>query len=496
MRSTLEKLESSHLTLNESAWLRCQAALELKDRGNYEGAREVMRPFWKRLGERPLIEGLDASMTAEVLLHVGILTRWIGSKNQFSEAQDTAKDLISESITLFDSLGDSLRVAAARAELAICYWWAGALDEARIMLTEALERITTEGNTRANAVIFLAAVEWSASRYNHSLKLLTENAALFRKIPNHTLKGTYHNQLAMVLRKLITLENKAEFLRRIIKEYEEADRQFKLAHNTLYRADVKNNVGNVLRQLRRFKEAHKYLSEARRLAVIIKDKAVVAQIDDTRAQLLTDEGRLDEAETVAHGSVSSLRKSGHQILLVDSLITHGIVLARLGRKEESQFTFRKAIEVAHGAGALNKAGIAALTMAEEMDDLGPDVLATAYEHACEWLTNCYNQGLLLRFKTVGIKLARALRHQAKSKNAKELLFNRSLPLPDEKLKLERDLISQALAKVNGQITKAAKLLGIRYQTLAFIIESRHPELLEQRTPIHRRPRRKTSRKKK
>jgi len=61
--------------------------------------------------------------------------------------------------------------------------------------------------------------------------------------------------------------------------------------------------------MRRFKEAHKYLSEARRLAVIIKDKAVVAQIDDTRAQLLTDEGRLDEAETVAHGSVSTLERA-------------------------------------------------------------------------------------------------------------------------------------------------------------------------------------------
>ena len=109
-------------------------------------------------------------------------------------------------------------------------------------------------------------MEWSASRYNDSLKLLTENAALFRKIPNHTLKGTYHNQLAMVLRKLITLENQAQFFRRIIREYEEADRQFKLAHNSLYRADVKNNVGNVLRQMRRFKEAHKYVSEARRLS--------------------------------------------------------------------------------------------------------------------------------------------------------------------------------------------------------------------------------------
>src|SRR5687767_151888 len=77
----LGKLESSHLTLNESAWLRCQAALELKDKGDYEGAREVMRPFWKRFGERPDVEGLDPLTAAEVLLHVGILTRWIGSKN-------------------------------------------------------------------------------------------------------------------------------------------------------------------------------------------------------------------------------------------------------------------------------------------------------------------------------------------------------------------------------------------------------------------------------
>jgi tetratricopeptide (TPR) repeat protein len=303
----------------------------------------------------------------------------------------------------------------------------------------------------------------------------------------HPLKGTYHNQLAMVLRKLITLENQAQFFRRIIKEYEEADRQFKLAHNSLFRADVKNNVANVLRQMRRFKEAHEYLSEARRLAVAMKDKAVVAQIDDTRAQLLTDERRLDEAESVARGSVSSLRKSGHQVLLVDSLITHGIVLARLGRNEQAQATFQGAIEVAHDAGAMNKAGIAALTFIEEVDDLAPDVLATAYEQASEWLTDCCNQTLLMRFKTVGIKLARELRRE-KDADAKDTLFNRTLNLQDEILKLERQLISQALARVNGRITYAAKILGINYQSLAFIINDRHPDLLKERTPVHRRPR--------
>ena len=150
------------------------------------------------------------------------------------------------------------------------------------MLTEALQRLTIEGNTRANALIFLSIVEWSASRYSHSLKLFNDNAALFKKIPNPTLKGAFHNQRAMTLRKLVTSENRAKYFRRIVREYEEADRYFKLAHNTLYRADVKNNVGNVLRQMRRFKEAYKYINEARRLAVMLKDKALVAQFDDTR----------------------------------------------------------------------------------------------------------------------------------------------------------------------------------------------------------------------
>ena len=66
MTTTLAKLDSSRLTLNESAWLRCQAAVEFKDRGDYDGAREVMRPFWIKFGERPELEGLNPAVEAAV----------------------------------------------------------------------------------------------------------------------------------------------------------------------------------------------------------------------------------------------------------------------------------------------------------------------------------------------------------------------------------------------------------------------------------------------
>src|SRR5215213_7240253 len=194
MRTTSQKLEFSRLTANEQSVFRCRTALELRDRGDYDGARHVMAPLWSRIGSRPKIDGLHPSVVPEVLLSAGILTGWLGTKNEIAEADDYARDLISESITLYDEAGDSKKVAEARTELAYCYWRAGANDEARILFSTALDRLTTAGNTRANALLGLSVVEWSAARYDASWKILTSNAPLFRKITSHTLKGFYHNQ--------------------------------------------------------------------------------------------------------------------------------------------------------------------------------------------------------------------------------------------------------------------------------------------------------------
>lgn len=164
MRTTSPKLDTAHLSASAEALLRCQTALDLRDRSEYDAAREVMAPIWSGvIGSRPNTEGLHDTVVPEVLLTTGILTGWLGSRNEIQDADDYARDLITESITLFEALGDSKKVAEARTELAVCYWRAGANDEARIWFTTALERLKTEGNTRANALLGLSVVEWSAS---------------------------------------------------------------------------------------------------------------------------------------------------------------------------------------------------------------------------------------------------------------------------------------------------------------------------------------------
>ena len=291
MRTAPPKLHVSHLPANAQAQSRCQSAFELKDKGDYAGAQRVMRPLWKGLGSRPEIKGLDDSVAAEVLFCVGTLTGWIGSKDEIKWADDTARDLLTESITLFESIGDVKKVAEVRAELGYCYWRAGAFDEARIMFANALEKLTAEGNTRANALLGLSVVEWSDSRCDQALRILTDNAPLFEKITNHTIKGFYHNQYAMVLRGLATEETKAKNFRQAITQYELAESEFKAARNTVFRAHVKNNIGFLFYKLRRFRKAHDYLSQARRLTMAVRDRVRTAQVNETRAQVFIAQGK-------------------------------------------------------------------------------------------------------------------------------------------------------------------------------------------------------------
>jgi tetratricopeptide (TPR) repeat protein len=422
------------------------------------------------------------------LFCVGVLTSWIGSKNQVSDAQEIAKNLLTQSITYFESMKDVTKIAVIQSEIAYCYWREGALNEARSWLDEALEKLTFEGAARARALLKLTTVEWTAGRFREALELLEANESLFRKITNHTIKGGYHTELAIIHRNLATMDNRLEYFRRAINEYREAERQFRLAHNQIFRADVINNVGFLLFKLGRYKDAHKYLDEARRLTVKFKDKTHTAQIDESRAQVLIAEGSLNEAERIARRAVSALKKGGHFCMMAEALITQGVALARSGRTAHAHFIFRQAIEAAHQVNALNIAGLAALTLIEEIQELTPEILQAAYRQAREWLANSQSPELKIRLADVAGRVLDSINTELSGEEATEILLSEPGGLKAQLEKHEGVVIKRALAQVDGRVTHAASLLEMRYQSLAYIIERRHPDLLKKRTPIRRRQR--------
>lgn len=96
-------------------------AKQLEETGNYEAAREAMGELWQGVGYRPVLDGLEQETEAEVLLRVGVLTGWIGSSRQIEGTQERAKNLISESITIFEAIENTEKIAEAQMELGFCY---------------------------------------------------------------------------------------------------------------------------------------------------------------------------------------------------------------------------------------------------------------------------------------------------------------------------------------------------------------------------------------
>src|ERR1051325_10266032 len=98
--SLLRELVNPNLSVGGRAELCCELAKEFENKGEYEEAREVLSGFWPRMDQRPRVKGLEPIIAAEVLLRAGVLVGWIGNSHQIANAQERAKNLISESLII------------------------------------------------------------------------------------------------------------------------------------------------------------------------------------------------------------------------------------------------------------------------------------------------------------------------------------------------------------------------------------------------------------
>jgi len=396
--SLLKQIDDPKLSSPERARLRCRLAKELEEAGNYEGARSALRGLWQRVGERPILEGLDEPTKALVLLRAGTLTGWLGSSRQIEGAQEEAKNLLTESRLSFESLGDRSGAVEAETEIGWCYFREGALDEARVTLESALSKLTDEDNDlRAVAALRLADVERVALRLHDSLHLLTETSAYAEASNNSSIKGRFHNTLAVVLKNLGASEKRQDYIDRALVEFAAASYHFEQAGHTRFRARVENNLGFLFLRANRFSEAGRHLDRARRLFSSLKDHGSVAQVDETRARLLLAQGKNSEAERVARAAVHVQEKGDEQSLLAESLTTYGTALARLGHAERARLALQRAIETASLVGDNERGGLAAITILEELNAHLSNAESTAvYERTAELLSDSQHLETLLR----------------------------------------------------------------------------------------------------
>jgi len=473
----------------------CQLTKDLEEAGEFDRAAETLSPFWDGLLNRPKTKGLEEPAQAELLLRSGSLTGWLGSAKQVSGAQEVAKDLISESMTLFESLGMSEKVAEARVDLAICYWREGGLDEARVTLRLVLDSLgESRSEQRLRALLNSAIVERAATRDHDALRICTEAAALFDLSSNHSLKGKFHNTYAAILRSLGTSENREEYIDRALVEYAAASYHWEQGGQRRFQARVENNVGFLFATISRFAEAQEHLNHSRALMLSVGDRSGAAGAEDSKAQAFLMEGKYTEAEVAARSAVRSLKDGGEQAMLAEALTTHGKALARLKQAPVARAALDQAVDIAQNAGSPDRGGIAALTAIEELNNyLSPDALQNYYRTAESLLSNSQNLSIKARLgecarRVLSVSIVEGGASPTETTATQPASIPPNFSLDAEVLRYEGNLIRRALEESGGSITRAARLLGVTHQGLAFILNGRHSDLQAIRTPVKRRRR--------
>ncbi|PYS25578.1 MAG: hypothetical protein DMF72_01350, partial [Acidobacteria bacterium] len=191
---------------------------------------------------------------------------------------------------------------------------------------------------------------------------------------------------------------------------------------------------------------------------------------------LLAEGRNVEAEKTARSAVTILEKGDELTFLAEALITHGRALALLHRSDQARAVLERAISIAEQSGDLESAGLAALTLIEELGDaLSTEELRETLAHATALVETSEDIGIVRRLSKSAFRILFL------TPEWKGFSFKRSVK------QYESYLIRLALREANGAVSRAARLLGFRHhQSLISLLATRHNSLLAERSPIKRR----------
>jgi two-component system chemotaxis response regulator CheY len=488
---TALKNQNRTLPINERARFSCRLAKRLEKAGEYEAAAEALSEFWPTPGNPPALDGLEDAAKAEVLLRAGALACWLGSASQREGSQEFAKNLITQSVQIFENLAALREVAEAHSDLALCYWREGGYDEARINLNNGLALLGEDDRSELKATLLIRAsiVEMHTQKLQDAMRFCDKAAPIVEESEDHALKGSFHIQYGLILRRLATPENREGYVDRALIQYAAASIHYEQAENRVAVAHVENNLGFLHFTIGRYRDAHEHLDRARRLFLQLKDVGTAAQVDETRARTFLAENRLREADRVIKAAVKVLERGGQQAVFAEALTTYGAIVARMGNHTRAAMLLQRAIVVAETVGDREGSGRARLTIVEELGTHTPlKQLVEIYDEAVALLEHSQDPATSKRLISCGGKVVEAaLAEDPDAVPVTDVETWDGFSLRKEVTKLERILIERALRDAGGSVSTASKLLGFKHhQSLIGLLNNRHRELLPRRSVVRRR----------
>lgn len=456
----------------------CTASRLLEDRGEYGKAHALLSDFSSAIGEWPNVDGLPLHLQAAVLLRVGVVAGWVGSAEAIEGAGHFAVELTNAASGLFKKLALNEQAGECHLELGWHLWRAGKFEEASDEYKNALNLLPeTAFRLIAKTYLRQGIVHRSTHLYQDALAILERAVPVFEKLePADILRGGFHNERALVLKNLATSENRNDYLNRALSEYSTALFHVKKARHNGHCAVIENNIGNVHIQLRQFPKAFAHLERAGKLFKALGDVRTFAQVEETRAQALIEQGHYAEAERVIGGTIRTLERACEQSLLCETLITIATAQARQGKADKAYSNLVRAVTEASLINDRANAGRAWLIALEEAAtlSLSDEQRRSALTEAASLLEDSQDPKIQSRLLSCAINLATQQMSPRIDNPAPEQI--QGVPLKEAVRRFKAGYIRQALNEANGNRSAAARILGMTPSGLHALLEGAYKDI--------------------
>ncbi len=314
---------------------------KLERKGKYQEALNSLGEIWSDPPEtKPQLRHFAPQTAAEVLLRCGALIGFWAHNRQIQDGQDFSKDLLSEAHTYFVSADDTNNIAECENYLALAYWRAGEIKEARLWLQISLEhRLSESDPVRLYSTLINILIESVESNYSEVLKIATENESFFLKYGDPFLKGCFYTNYGLGLK---NTGNIADAFRKL----EMARFYHQKSGHKIYLATVENNLAQIFKIQKRFDKAHESINKARKIFKQLGDSARESYCFDTKAQIYLAEEKLSIALKTVEKAETILRTGDSRNYLLDTLLTKIKILIYSDDSANAVFCLSDAVQIA------------------------------------------------------------------------------------------------------------------------------------------------------
>ena len=360
------QLDSIELTPTEHLQVCCAIVREQIDAGNYEAGCKLLQPWWS-YGNRPKLDDLNQQSCADLLITAGELAGFVASSLNLPRGQKHAEELLNGAVAFFEQLGLTKRVAEGRIALALCYHRQGLFDIGLTTLLRVFDNLS-EGDweLRSLALMRLGGLERNAGRLKDALGRLIQATEIAERC-GPWITARCDLELASIHKDLAISEDSALHFDQAMCFYLKALDQFEAVGHHRYVAIVENNLGLLLLDRRSYADAESHLLRASKLFETISDTLRRAQLSETLSRLYIRTEEYERAQELIWPAIRALEHTDAEAILAETLTTSGIVSSRLGRFTEAKRSFEGAYKISERCSDNDGAGLALLTMLEELD---------------------------------------------------------------------------------------------------------------------------------